>query len=102
MKNVGDITVNDGQGLFDSGGLCDTLVRDLNNLPKLLMTGQYIQFCALVADMAQRVVKLKSGIANDMESMKNKVDEIKRMNDSLVEQMTGFPVEKDGVDNGAS
>ena len=97
MKKIGDVTVNDGKGLFDNEGLCDSLIGDLNNLPKLLMSGQNIQFCAVVAGMAQKLVNLKKGIKADLDSMKEKVDELKRMNDSLVEQMTGLPVEKDGA-----
>lgn len=98
MKKIGDITVNDGKGLFDSEGLIDSMILDLNNIPKLLMAGQYIQFCAVVPDMAQKLVKLKEGIQADMNSMKEKVEELKQMNDSLVEQITGLPVEKDGAE----
>ena len=101
MKKVGDLTVNDGKGLYDNEGLCDRLLADLNNLPKMLMTGQYIQFCAMVSSMGQRLVNLKKGIKTDMDSMRNKVEELKRMNDSLVEQITGLPVEKDGAENGS-
>ena len=32
MKKAGDITVNDGKGLMDNEGLCDSLLLDLNNL----------------------------------------------------------------------
>lgn len=99
-KKIGDITVNNGKGLYDNEGLCDSLLIDLNNLPKMLMTGQYIQFCTTVASMGQRLVNLKKGIKADMDSMKEKVEELKRMNDSLFEQMTGLPVEKDGAENG--
>lgn len=100
MKKIGDITVNDGKGLFDSEGLIDSMILDLNNLSKCLMTGQYIQYCAIVSGMGQKLVKLKDGMKVDLESMKEKVEELKRMNDSLVEQLTGLPVEKDGADNG--
>ena len=99
-KKFGDLTVNDGKGLFDSEGLCDSLLLDLNNLPKALASGQYIQFCATITGMGQKLVNLKKGIQADMDSMKEKVEELKRMNDSLVEQMTGLPVEKDGAENG--
>jgi hypothetical protein len=99
-KKVGDVTVNDGKGLFDNEGLCDSLINDLNSLPKLLMTGQYIQFCAIVTGMCQKLVNLKKGIKTDMDSMKEKVEDLKRMNDSLFEQATGLPVEKDGEDHG--
>ena len=100
MKKVGDITVNDDKGLFDNEGLCDTLINDLNNLQKHLITGQYVLFCSTVTSMAQKLINLKKGIKDDLDSMKNKVDELKRINDSLVEQITGLPVEKDGAENG--
>ena len=92
--------MNDGKGLYDNEGLCDSLLLDLNNLPKLLMTGQYIQFCAIVTGMGQKLVNLKSGIQADMASMKEKVEDLKRMNNNLVEQMTGLPAERDGDENG--
>lgn len=97
-RKVGDITVNDGKGLFDNEGLCDSLILDLNNLPKALMSGQYIQFCAIVTGMGQKLANLKKGIKADMDSMKEKVEDLKRINDSLFEQKTGLPVEKDGVE----
>lgn len=100
MKKIGDLTVNDGKGLMDNEGVCDSLLLDLNNLPKVLMTGQYIQFCALIESMAQRLVNLKKGINADMQSMKDKVEELKRMNDDLVEQISGLPVERNGDGNG--
>jgi hypothetical protein len=99
-KTIGDLTVNDGKGLLDNDGLCDSLIIDLNNLIKLILNGQYIQFSATVTGMVQKLVNLKKGIKDDLDSMKEKVEELKRMNDSLVEQMTGLPVDKDGDENG--
>jgi hypothetical protein len=99
-KTIGDLTVNDGKGLLDNDGLCDSLILDLNNLIKLILNGQYIQFSATVTGMVQKLVNLKKGIKDDLDSMKEKVEELKRMNDSLVEQMTGLPVDKDGDENG--
>ena len=87
------MTLNDGKGLYDNEGLCDTLIADLNNLPKLLMTGQYIQYCAAVTGMAQKLANLKEGIKKDMDSMKENVEQLKRINDLLI-------AEKDGAENG--
>ena len=99
-KKIGDVTVNDGKGLFDNEGMCDSLIVDLNNLQKMLMTGQYIQYCVTITSMGQKIVNLKKGIKADMDSMKEKVEELKRMNDSLVEQITELPVKKDGDGDG--
>lgn len=99
MKKIGDLTVNDGNGLYDNEGLCDTLLLDLNRLPKLLIEGQFIQACAVVSSMGQRLVNLKECIKKDHDSMKEKVDELKRVNDELAEQVYKVPVERDD-DNG--
>ena len=100
MKKVGNIAVNDGKGLMDNEGLCDSLLLDLNNLPKVLMTGQYIQFCSVISSMAQKLVNLKKGITDDMQSMKDKVEELKRTNDDLMEQISGLPIERNGDGDG--
>jgi hypothetical protein len=99
-KDLGyGVKVNNGKGLFDNEGLCDSLANDLNNLIRQMISGNYIQFCATVTGMGQKLINLKKGIADDMNVMKRKVEELKNMNDSLVEQMTGLPVEKDGASN---
>ena len=86
------IPVNDGGGLFNNEGLCDSLLGDLNNLMKALASGQYIQYCALITGMGQKLVNLKKGIKNDMDSMEQKVEELKVMNERLI---------KEGADNGS-
>lgn len=99
-KDLGyGMKVNNGRGLMDNEGLCDSLANDLNNLVRHMASGNYIQFCTTVTAMGQKLVNLKKGIADDMNAMKHKVEELKNMNDSLVEQLTGIPVEKDGVQN---
>lgn len=94
------ITVNDGKGLYDNAGVCDTLIRDLNRLPKMLIDGQYIQFCDAVSSMGKRLANLKKGIETDSESMRGKVEDLKRINEDLIAQLTGQPGEKGGADNG--
>lgn len=93
--------MNDKTKVYDNCGLCDSLISDLNSLPKLLMNGQHIQFCAVVTGMAQKLLNLKKGIKSDLDSMKEKVEELKCMNDDLVKQTTGLPVKKDGANNGS-
>lgn len=100
MKKIGDMTVNDGNGLYDNEGLCDSLIVDLNNLPKALMNGQNVQFCALIAGMGQKLASLKKGIKNDLESERNKVKELQQINDRLMEQISGLPAERHGEENG--
>ena len=96
-----NIKVNDGKGLYDNEGLCDSLKQDLNNMIKLAMAGQYVAACGLITGMSVKLTNLKQGIKADMDSMKNKVEELKKMNDALMEKQTGLPVDR-GADNGTA
>jgi hypothetical protein len=86
MTTADKVTVNDGKGLYDNAGLCDTLLYDLNRIPKILMDGQYIQFCAVIQSMAQRLANLKDGIKADMEGKDQTIEQLKQMNDALINE----------------
>jgi hypothetical protein len=96
MKQIGNITVNDGKGLYDNEGLCDSLIVDCNNAVKSLTGGNYVQFCGIIVQMVKKLANLKEGIKNDMDSMRKQVAELEKLIDSLYEQKTGIPVDKDG------
>ena len=101
VKKVGDMTVNDGNGLFDSDGLCDSIINDCNNALRHIASGQYIVFCSTMAQIAQKIVNLKAGIKNDIASKNNIIEELKTQNNRLYEELSGLPVEKEGeCDNG--
>lgn len=102
MRKIGDITVNDGKGLIDNEGMCDSLVFDLNGLVKLLINGQFIQFCAKVSEMVVKLNNLKKGIKADIESKDKIIEELKKINDALMEEKTGLPVDKEGAENGSN
>lgn len=84
-----EIKVNDGKGLYDSQGLCDSLLNDLNRIPRTLMDGQNIQFCAVIQSMAQRLVLLKKGIKADLESKDKIIEDLKKANDELINERGG-------------
>lgn len=96
MKQIGNLTVNDGKGLYDNEGLCDSLIVDCNTAVKCLANGNYVQFCGIIVQMVKKLANLKEGIKNDMDSMKKQVAELEKQIDSLFEQKTGIPVDKDG------
>lgn len=73
--------INDGKGLWDNKGLCDTLKTDLNNMVKAVVSGQYILFSGIVAQMAQKIDNLKKGIAADLASKDAIIEELKRVID---------------------
>ena len=75
-----EINVNDGKGLYDNLGLIDLLVVDCNELPKLLMQGQYVGFCVKIVEMVQKLSNLKRGVKNDQDerdlTIRNLQDEV--------------------------
>ena len=95
MKKIGEITVNDGKGLYDNEGLCDSLLMDLNRLPKLLIDNQFIAFGSLIAQMGQKVQNLKNGIRADMDAKDRQIAELKQLADKQTEHITGLPGEKE-------
>lgn len=94
------IPVNDGKGLYNNIGLCDTLQSDLNNLIKQAMSGQFIQCSSIVVSMSQKLTNLKKGIADDLKSKDEIIEELKQINNSMMEEKTGLPVDKEGVTDG--
>ena len=102
MKKIGDLAVNDGNGLLDNEGMCDSITADLNIAVKLLLSGQTVQFCGKIWEACVKLANLKKGIRQDLESKDKIIEELKRVNNSLVEKQTGLPVEKDGGGNGSN
>lgn len=90
MKQIGDIHVNDGKGLFDNAGMCDSLITDCNNAVKNICSGQYIQFCNTIIAMVQKITNLKKGIVADIEAKDKIIAEIEKHNAELREQVTGL------------
>lgn len=95
-------------GTYTNAELVDTLIVDLNNIPKDLMNGQYINVCATVAQMAQKLLNLRTGIKADLESKDKVIEALKeQLRNTGTEVVDMTPEEfmqeygkKDGADNG--
>ena len=97
-EKIGDLPVNNGSGLFDDDGLFTSLITDLNKLPRLLIDNQFIAACDLTSQMAQKIATLNSGTQKEKEEFRNKIEELKRQNSELMEQLS----KKDGVNDGSN
>lgn len=86
MKN-NDIPVNDGGGLYDNIGLIDTLIVDCNELPKLLVSGHWVGFCAKVVEMVQKLSNLKIGVKNDVDSLRQQIATLTQENENITAQL---------------
>ena len=70
------MTVNDGKGLYDNEGLCDSLIVDVNELTKALVSGQYVRYASLTVQMVQKLTNLKAGIRRDIASRDERIREL--------------------------
>ena len=57
--------------------LIDSLIVDLNSLPKKLIDGQFIQFCATVAQMGQKLGNLRKTIDDDVKNRNAIIETLK-------------------------
>ena len=92
--------VNDGKGLWDNEGVCEKAIVLCNDAIKQLMNGEYLNFCNEIYQVAKILSNLKTGISHDRKSYEAKIEDLKRINETLEKQLTGLPVIKDGADNG--
>ena len=93
-------------GLYTNEELVDTLIIDLNNLPKHLIDGQFIQFCNTVTQMGQKLINLRSGIKQDLDNKNQIIETLKENIRNLGVEVKEMSVEeikdlgKDGAGNG--
>ena len=63
--------------IMTNAELIDSLILDLNNLPKEMISGQYIQFCAIVYQMAQKLINLRNTVDNDLKNRNETIETLK-------------------------
>lgn len=63
--------------VYTNAELIDSIIVDLNNLPKELISGQYINACSVVSQMAQKLLNLKNGITEDINSKNRIIEDLK-------------------------
>lgn len=101
-RKVGNVTVNDGKGLYDNDGLLETVILDCNNAVKNLATGNYIAFCNIMVGIVQKVTNVRNGMKTEIDEKNRQIEELKQINNDLMSQITGLPVgentEKDGAE----
>ena len=81
-------------GTYNSVELIDTLIADLNSLPKYLFAGQNIAFCDQLAKMGQKLVLLKNGVQSDIDNKNEIIEQLKKHINDLGEKVEDIPAEK--------
>lgn len=65
-------------GTYNNSELVDTIIVDLNNILCKVVSGQYIQACSIVTQVAQKLVNLRQSIDSDIESKNKKIEMLKQ------------------------
>jgi hypothetical protein len=94
-------------GVYTNVEMVESIILDLNNLPKGMIAGQFIQSCALVAQMGQKLACLRNGIKKEIENKNKIIEELKQQLRNTGTEVVDMPIEefvqqfngKDGVNN---
>ena len=86
-------------GLLTNEELAEQLIVELNNLPRLLINGQFIGFCSEVSRIGQGLKNLRNGIANDTKSMQEQIECLKKRLQSYGDELNDASVEELLEDN---
>lgn len=65
------------KGVYTSAELIDSIIVDLNNIPKELMCGQYINACSVISQMARKLINLKKGVTDDIDNKNRIIEDLK-------------------------
>lgn len=58
--------------------IIESIIVDVNNLPRALFDGQYIQFCAIISQMGQKLKALTEGVKSDIDSKNRTIETLKQ------------------------
>lgn len=82
-RTIGDVTVNDGNGLMDNEGLIESLILDCNTAVKQLVGGNYVGWCNTQVLMVQKLANLKKGAKQESDEAHARIAELERANTEL-------------------
>lgn len=64
-------------GLYTNTELVETIIVDLNNVVKEQLSGQYVQACFLISQIAHKLVNLRKGIEADLNNKNEIIEQLK-------------------------
>jgi hypothetical protein len=67
-----------GKGLYTNSELVDTLLQDLNLLPRHLIDNQFVAFCNTVGRMGQKLANLRKSIDEELKHKDEQIEDLKR------------------------
>ncbi len=65
-------------GLYTNRELVDTIIEDLNLLPRHLIEKEFVAFCNTVGRMGQKLANLRTAIDDDLKYKDEQIEDLKR------------------------
>lgn len=81
-------------GIYTNAELVDTIISDMNNLLRVTLDGQYVQACAVVTHITQRLLNLRDGIKADLANKDKTIEELKQALRNAGNAVEDIPPEK--------
>ena len=63
--------------IYNNSELVETILNDLNDYMKANATGQYVQACIIMGNVAQKLVNLRNGIDADIKNKDEIIENLK-------------------------
>lgn len=80
-------------GIYTHSELIDSILQDLNSLVKCHMIGEHVTACAIMTGIAQKLLKLKEGVANDLKNREETIEQLKEELRACGREVVDVPVE---------
>lgn len=80
-------------GIYTHSELIDSIMQDLNSLVKCHMIGEHVTACAIMTGIAQKLLKLKEGVANDLKNREETIEQLKEELRACGREVIDVPVE---------
>lgn len=80
-------------GIYTHSELIDSILQDLNSLVKCHMIGEHVTACAIMTGIAQKLLKLQEGVANDLKNRENTIEQLKEELRACGREVVDVPVE---------
>ena len=93
-------------GLYTNSELVDTIIADLNNVIKEALSGQYIQCCAYITQITQKLLNLRKTVDDTIKNRDQTIETLKEelraaghdVTDMTPKEFVGKFMEKDGAE----
>ena len=93
-------------GIYTNHELVDTIIADLNNVVKQAVNGQYLQCCAVITQITQKLINLRNTVDDTVKNRDQTIETLKEelrnaghtVNDMTPQEFVDNFMEKDGAE----